>query len=118
MVNKDKINLHSYIFHHLCEVIKENKNHNKKNVPYARLLSEVFHQGRLTDALKTVSDNEDLEEIHGNIICASYLDNMKLLKKSEVVVSKDPLKVRCTKTDYLEDYPMITKHDNPKVISI
>lgn len=43
---------------------------------------------------------------------------MKLLKKSEVVVSKEPFRVRCTSTDYLKDYPVITKQDNPDVIRI
>lgn len=118
LVNEDKINLPSYIFHHFCEAIKESKKHNKKNVPYVRLLSKLFYQSRLIDALKTVYDNKDLEEIHGNILPAFFLANMKLLKKSEVVVSKEPLRIRWAKTDYLEDYIVITKHKNPDVIRI
>lgn len=118
LLNEDKINLLAYIFHHLCEAIKDSKKHNKKNVSYARLLSELFHQGHLIDALKIVHNNEDLEEIHGNIISAFILANMKLLKKSEVVVSKDPFKIRCTNNDYLEDYPIIIKQDNPNVVRI
>lgn len=59
---------------------------------------------------------EDLEEIQGNILSTSILANMKLLKKSEVVLSKEPLRVGNAKIDYLKDYHVITKHDNPKVI--
>lgn len=43
---------------------------------------------------------------------------MKLLKKTEMVVSKEPLKVRCTNSDYLEDYPIITKMENPEIIRL
>lgn len=43
LVNEDKINLPTYILNHLCEAIKESKKRNKKNVLYARLLSELFH---------------------------------------------------------------------------
>lgn len=118
LVNKDKINLLAYIFHHLCEATKDSINHLKKNVPYGRLLSELFYRGRLIDALKSTLDIEDLEEIHENIILAFVLDKMKLLKKSEVVVSKYPLKVRCKNHDQLEDYPIITKLDNLNVIRL
>ena len=58
--NKDEINLSAYIFNHLCEAISESIKHHKKNVPYARLLSELFYQGPLIDALKNLPDNEDL----------------------------------------------------------
>lgn len=43
---------------------------------------------------------------------------MKLLKKSEVVASKMPLFVRCTNPDYVDDYIIITKIDNPEVIKL
>ena len=56
LVKEDKINLPAYILHHLCEAIKEIKKHSKKHVPYARLMSELFHQGHQIDALKIVSD--------------------------------------------------------------
>lgn len=43
LVNKHEINLPAYICNHLCESIRERKKHQKKNVPYARLLFELFH---------------------------------------------------------------------------
>lgn len=85
-------------------------------MPYSKLLFELFYQGRLIDALKTLPDNGDLEEIHGNIMYAYVPANMKLLKKCDVVDSRVPLSVICINPDYLEDYPVISKMDNPEVI--
>lgn len=78
----------------------------------------MFHQGHLINSLKDGSTHEDLEEIHWNILSASYLANTKLLKKNEVVLYKDPLNVRSLKSNYLNDYLVITKHGNPEVIRI
>lgn len=116
LVNEENINLPGYIFNHLCEYIKDINKLKKNNVHYVRILYELFHQGRLIDYLKSSSAHDDLEEIHGNILSASVLDNMKLLNKNEMVLSKDPLRVRSVKIDYLKDYQVITKHDNPRVI--
>lgn len=85
-------------------------------MPYPRLLSKLVYHGRPIDALNNLPDNGDLEEIYGNILSTSDLDNMKLVKKSDVVASKVPLSVRCTSSGYLQDYLVITKMDNPGVI--
>lgn len=116
LVKKAKINLPGYIFHHMCEAIKDSKKHTNKNVPYVRLLSELFHQGRLIYSLRDASAHDDLEEIHGNILSTSILANMKLLKRNAMVILEEPLRARSTKSSYLEDYLVITKHDNPEVI--
>ena len=118
MVNKEKININDYIFHHLCEAIKEIIKHKKRNVPYARLLSELFHQHHLINSLGAASAHDDLEEIHGNILSASILANMKLLKKNEVVLSNGTVIIRSSKPAYLEDYLVIIKHDNIEVVRI
>lgn len=68
--------------------------------------------------LKIIPNNDDLKEIRGNIMFASVLANTKLLEKSEVVVSKELFKFKYTNIDYLEDYHVITKKDNPEVIII
>lgn len=114
--NEDKINLSTYIFNHLCEAIKDGTKLHKRNVSYARLLSEFFFQVHLIGAFKNLSNNGDLEEIYGNVLSASILANMQLMKKTAIVTSKIPLSVRCTDSYYLEDYPIITKMDNPEVI--
>lgn len=62
-------------------------------------------------------DNGDLEEIYGNILSTFVVANMKLIKKSDVIASKNPLSVKSTNLYYLEDYSVITKMDNPEVIN-
>ncbi|XP_050920137.1 uncharacterized protein LOC127137753 [Lathyrus oleraceus] len=116
--NEYKINLSAYIFNHLCEAIKDSIKLRKKNVSYTRMLSELFYQDRLINALKKFPNNGDLEEIHGNIIYTSILANMKLLIKINAVSLRVPLSIIRTNPDYLEDYPVISKMDNPEVIRI
>lgn len=116
--NESKINLSAYIFNHLSEVIKDSTKLRKNNVPYARLLSELFFQGRLIDAFKSLPGNEELQAIYGNILSASILANMKMKKKCEIVASKIPLSIRCTNYDYLGDDHVVTMMDNPEVIKI
>lgn len=103
LVNEQNINLTSYILHHLCEAIKESKKYKKKNVPYDKLLPELFDQGHLIYSLRDAFAYNDLEKIHGNILFALVLANMKLLKKNEVVLSEEPLRVRSSKSAYLEE---------------
>lgn len=114
--NEDKINLSIYIFNHLFDAKKDSTKLCKKNIPYARLLPKLFFHGRLIDALKSLSDNEDLEEIYRNILSTSILVNMNIKKKCEVIASKIPFSIKCTNFVYIEDYPVITKMDNPEVI--
>jgi len=47
-----KINLPRYLMHHLCWAIKEGIKGKRKQVPYGRLLSEIFSQGRLLETLR------------------------------------------------------------------
>lgn len=91
--NEDKISFSAYIFNHPCEEIKDSTKHRKKNVPYGRLLSELFFQGRLIDVLKVLTDSWDLEDIYENILSALVLANMKMRTKSIIVASKIPLAV-------------------------
>lgn len=114
--NEDKINISAYIFNHLCEAIKDNIKLRKKNVAYARLLSELLFQGHLIDSLKSSPNNENLDEIYGNILSTYVLANMKMKKKCEIVSSKMPISIRRTNSIYLEDYPVITKMDNLELI--
>lgn len=85
LVNKELINLPAYIFHHMCEVIKENTKHHKKNVPSIRLFSELFHQSKLIENLMNLGANEDMEIIYGNILSTAILGNMNVIKKKDVI---------------------------------
>lgn len=77
----------AYILNHLCDIINESQNHNKKNVSYARLLSELLHQSRLINAMK-----------------------------KDVVNPEASLNIRSGKTAYIENFPFISKLDNLEVI--
>lgn len=79
------INLPVYIFYHMFEAIKESTKHNKKNVPYARLLSELFHHSRLVETLMNFGANEDMKMIYGNILSATVLGNMNIINKKDVI---------------------------------
>ena len=48
----EKVNLPRYIFHHMFWALKESQDKEKKIVPYGRLLSEIFHQGVILEALR------------------------------------------------------------------
>lgn len=113
MANEEKINMVAYIFNHLCEAIKESYKHDKKNMPYVRLLFELFHQSRVIDNLKADNATQDLEESYGNIMSAAILGHMNIIKKMEVVKIEAGLRIRSGKTAYLDDFLVISKMDNP-----
>lgn len=71
----------AYIFNYLCEVIRENYKNEKKNMPYARVLYELFHQRRLIEYHKEIVATQDLEESYGNILSVAILGHMKIIKK-------------------------------------
>lgn len=54
-------------------------------MPYARLLSEVFHQSRLIETPKEDGATQDMEEYFGNILFAAILGNMKIIRKKDIV---------------------------------
>lgn len=116
LMNCERLKLDAYIFNHMCDAIKVSQKHNKKNVPYAKLLSELFHQSILIDALKKVSATQDLEETYGNIPFVDVLGNMNIIKMNDMVKSEESISIRSGKTAYIKDFPFISKMDNPKVI--
>lgn len=103
-----------YIFKHLCDAIKESQKHNNNNVPYARLLYELFHHSILIDALKKVSTTQDLEESYGSILSVGVISNMNIIKNKNMVKSEASFNIISGKTTYIEDFPFISKMDNPR----
>lgn len=101
----------------MYEVIKESTKHNKKNVPYARFLSELFHQSRLVETLMNLGVNEDMEIIYGNILSVDVLGNMNIIKKKDVIHPPSILMIRNDNIEYIYDFPVISKMDNPEVIN-
>lgn len=116
LVNGERINLDAYIFNKICEAIRERYKHKNKNVSYARLLFELFHQIRLIKYLKETSTTQDLEESYGNIMSASIQGHMKIIKKKDVVKPEASLSIKSGKIAYIKDFPVISNLDNTQMI--
>ncbi|RHN51727.1 hypothetical protein MtrunA17_Chr6g0472081 [Medicago truncatula] len=67
----EKINLPKYILHHICWALRESQRIGRRQIPFGRLLSEIFVQGKLLKYLKEsgVSSDEELGTVNtGEII--------------------------------------------------
>jgi hypothetical protein len=81
----DKINFPRYVMDHLCWAINEGIVKGRKQVPYGRLLSEIFHQGRVLDTLKKTRDASDKcfeVSTAERTISSRSLYSMKVIKKA------------------------------------
>jgi len=54
-LTRERENVPKYIFRHLIKNLKDSQTIKKNFVPYGRLLSEIFHQGGILNALKEVN---------------------------------------------------------------
>lgn len=104
----------AHIFNHLCKSIRESYKHENKNVPYDRLLSELFHKSILIKYLKATGTTQNLEGSYGIILSTVVLGHMKIIEKKDVVKPEASLRIRSSKTTYIEDFPVIYKLDNKK----
>lgn len=109
-------NLPAYVFHHVCEAIKDNTKHRKKNVPYVRLLYDLFHQSMLIETLLNLGVKEYMEMIYGYILLVAILGNMNIIKNKDVIYPLSSLRIRNDNTKYINDFPSISKIENPEVI--
>ena len=86
----------------------------KKNfVPYGRLLSEIFHQIGVLDALKSVNCFTDaqLSTVTGRIINGATLVTMKLIRKEDHQDLSTNLKESSVISNLMDDFPPICKQD-------
>jgi hypothetical protein len=118
LVAFQKINLPRYLMHHLCWAIKEGINKNRKQVPYGRLLSEIFYQGKLLEILgrfKPVSDSCFKITTSEKIINSRTLFYMNIIK--EVSLDEKGLEKSTAETELMVDFPSISKDNNPEVLA-
>jgi len=111
------INLPRYLMHHLCWAIKEGIKGKRKQVPCARLLSEIFFQGGLLktlDKFNLISDRI-LGIVIGKMINDKTLQHMKIIKK--VSSNEKDLKESSVPSRPMRDFPSIIKEDNPEVLT-
>ena len=84
-LTKERANVPKYIFKHLINCLKDSQTIKRNLVPYGRMLSEIFHQIGVLDALKNVKcfNDAQLGTVTGRIINGATMVTMKLIKKED-----------------------------------
>jgi len=111
------INLPRYLMHHLCWAIKEGIKGKRRQVPYGRLLSEIFYRGGLIETLKkfNLASDKVLGTATGKIINGKTLQNMKIIGKFSS--NEKDLKESSVPSGLLRDFPSISREANPEVLT-
>jgi len=112
-LTRERANVPKYIFKHLIKNLKDSQTIQKNFVPYGRLLSEIFHQGGILNALKEVNYFTDaqLGTVTGRIINGATLVSMKLIKKVDYKKLSTNLKESSVISNLMDDFPPICKQD-------
>jgi len=112
-LTRERANMPKYIFKHLIKNLKDSQTIKKNFVPYGRLISEIFHQGGILDALKKVNyfTNAQLGTVTGRIINGATLVTMKLIRKEDHKELSTNLKESSVISNLMDDFPPICKQD-------
>jgi len=104
-----KVFLHFLHFHHTIWDLKESHEKNRSFIAFGRLLSEIFHQGGILEALKLskVVNDDQLGTVVGKYINGNTLNKMYLVKK--VIKMKTDLKRSNILSNLMDDFPPISK---------
>jgi len=113
----NKINLPKYILHHLCWAMKEGIRSKRKQIPYGRLLSEIFIQGKILEILKknNLASDQILRTKTGKMINGKTLQNMKIIKKFSP--NEKDLKESTAPTKLMMDFPPIYQERNSEALA-
>ncbi|AES69812.2 hypothetical protein MTR_3g035410 [Medicago truncatula] len=100
----------------MCWALPESQKNERRQIPFGRLLSEIFVQGQLLKHLKNcgVSSDEELGTVVGKIINGKTLKSMYLIEK--VNLHEEDLKIETIQSDLMTDFPLISKEDNHEVL--
>ena len=118
MTNLEKINFPRYVMDHLCWAINEGTIKGRKQVPYGRLLSEIFHQGRVLDFLRnTRSASDKCFEVSTaeRTISSRSLFSMKFIKKAPE--NEKWLEMTTEETEIIRNFPSIFEESNSKILA-
>ncbi|RHN51428.1 hypothetical protein MtrunA17_Chr6g0468441 [Medicago truncatula] len=111
-----KVNIPKYILHHMCWALKESQNNLRRQIPFGRVLSEIFVKGKLLEHLRNseVSSDDELGTVVGKIINGKTLQSMNIIKafKSD---EKD-LKPEFVESELMRDFSPISREDNSEVL--
>jgi len=112
-LTRERANVPKYIFRHLIKNLKDSQTIKRNFVPYGRLISEIFHQGGILNALKKVNYFTDaqLGTVTGRIINGATLVNMKLIRKEDHKELSTDLKESSVISNLMDDFPPICKED-------
>jgi len=112
-LTRERANVPKYIFRHLIKNLRDSQTIKKNFVPYGRLLLEIFHQGRILDALKNVNyfTNAQLGTVTGRIINGATLVTMKLIRKEDHKEFSTDLKESSVISNLMDYFPPICKQD-------
>jgi len=112
-LTRERANVPKYIFKHLIKSLEDSQTIKKNFVPYGRLLSEIFHQSGVLDALKNVNCFTDaqLGTVTGRIINGATLVTMKLIRKEDHQELSTDLKESSVISNLMDDFPPICKQD-------
>jgi len=112
-LTREKANVPKYIFKHLIKNLKDSQTIQKNFVPYGRLLSEIFHQGGILNALKEVNYFTDaqLGTVTGRIINGATLVSMKFIKKADYKELSTDSKESSVISNLMDDFSPICKQD-------
>jgi len=83
IIHGEKVNLPKYIFKYMVKELWKSQNEDRVWVPYGRLLSEIFYQGGIIEALSQTRFYIDkiLETVVDKVINGKTLKNMQLVKE-------------------------------------
>ena len=112
-LTSERANVPKYMFRHLIKNLRDRQTIKKNFVPYGRLLSEIFHQGGILNALKNVNYFTDaqLGTVTGRIINGETLVTMKLIRKEDHKEFSTDLKESSVISNLMDDFPPICKQD-------
>jgi len=112
-LTRERANVPKYIFKHLINCLKDSQTIKRNLVPYGRILSEIFHQIGVLDALKNVKcfNDAQLGTVTGRIINGATMVTMKLIKKEDHQELSTDLKESSVISNLMDDFPPICKQD-------
>jgi len=118
MATFQRIDLPKYFLHHLCWAIKEGISKERKQVPCGRLLSEIFHQGKLLETLrsyKQASDRCFTVTTSDRILNNKSLYAMKVISK--LPIDEKWIDLTTAESEPLKNFPSILQENNPEVLA-
>jgi len=112
IIKGEKVNIPKYIFKHMIKELRESQMKDRTWVPYGRLISEIFHQGGIIQALNETRfyTDDQLETVVGKVINGKTLKNMQLVKRFTPL--NTDISESMVVSDLMANFPPICKKDS------